>query len=1038
MQKSSVLGFLLALVALAGGAFWFLTNHGKAPSGLDPTQAAPVDPGSASPIETAPGDPTSAPSKGERTAVLPGERPQSQSGFAITGQVLDDAGHPLAAAVVSALPGFGGSGGRGGPFGGFGNAGEDFDPTDFDVNAMVERVRTEMKKRVEVTTDAEGRFRIVPPGENRDVQLRVLARGFVALDKTARRPTTANVDLGALALQRGALLAGRVVDAQNRGIEGARVQRLGRREMQFGAFEIEFPGADLFESMRDGEGGLTDAEGRFELPHAEPGEFALRARHQDHPQARLENQKVAPGESLTNLTIVMEPGVTLSGVVVGIPEGTKGLRVQAAQKRAATPDAAPQNGRFDVNAMLGMAGDMLADSGLPLGEKSVELDAENRFRFRGLRMDTTYRIWVAQTQRGFAGDGASSEVKEAPSGANGIELRYDPGITVTFTVQDAEAHSAVERLWVTSRLTGGGNGLPDFLGGMGMFGGARAKTYPEGKVTITNLRPKKNQKLQLTVEALGYASVQREGLALPTSGSLELGVLEAKKVPTIRVTAIANDTGKPLAGAAVRVQAKREPGNGGRGMDWAGGLDQMGMFGGRGGGGGNPRSARTDAEGKVELNPPQGSAATLSITAQDYAPYEQELALAPTKTTEHEARILRGGSVLVSVFAGDGKPLPKANVERSGAIGRRDTRQSDAQGVVTFEHLTPGTHKFRLADNRGGRGNFGGMQVNFQVAGAPAADDGWTSVEVLDGAEARVELKKPLTASLRGVVRENGTSLAEARVAFVKGTGSGADSPEGQIADMFGQMGGGGRGGGGGGRTGEDGAYALNELPIGPHRLRITHRGRAMPTTIAIDLRPGENVFDIALDATALRGTVRDPAGKPVANATIVVKRAGGADDPLAGMNLNMGGMDFGQMGGNRTQVKSDDQGRYEVRGVQPGIKLTVAATAKGFSRAALDVEVASGTTRDGLDLQLGAAGSIQVAGPALGAFGAARATLLGAGDAPEAGAPPVSTMLRRGAGTLEGLKPGRWKVELMGMNGPQGEAKIVEVTAGQTANVAF
>ena len=58
-------------------------------------------------------------------------------------------------------------------------------------------------------------------------------------------------------------------------------------------------------------------------------------------------------------------------------------------------------------------------------------------------------------------------------------------------------------------------------------------------------------------------------------------------------------------------------------------------------------------------------------------------------------------------------------------------------------------------------------------------------------------------------------------------------------------------------------------------------------------------------------------------------------------------------------------------------------------------------------------------------------------GTWPEPSPAPVVQLLRKGSGTLDGLRPGRWKVELQGMNA-DGKERIVEVKAGETATVDF
>lgn len=67
-------------------------------------------------------------------------------------------------------------------------------------------------------------------------------------------------------------------------------------------------------------------------------------------------------------------------------------------------------------------------------------------------------------------------------------------------------------------------------------------------------------------------------------------------------------------------------------------------------------------------------------------------------------------------------------------------------------------------------------------------------------------------------------------------------------------------------------------------------------------------------------------------------------------------------------------------------------------------------------------------------------ATYVGEGDK----VPPVMGMLRRGEGTLDGLRPGRWEISMPDMGNRGGDAnaqtperkKIVEVVAGETVEV--
>jgi hypothetical protein len=146
----------------------------------------------------------------------------------------------------------------------------------------------------------------------------------------------------------------------------------------------------------------------------------------------------------------------------------------------------------------------------------------------------------------------------------------------------------------------------------------------------------------------------------------------------------------------------------------------------------------------------------------------------------------------------------------------------------------------------------------------------------------------------------------------------------------------------------------------------------------------------------------------------------------LPGMNLG---------GGNTARTDAD--GSYELRGVDTGVPLVVHASAKGFAAAAsAPVEVERGGTRLGVDIALGQAGSIKITVADAGQFAAVHATYAGE----QQGVAPVMQILHKGKGTLEGLLPGPWKVELhdMGAGNNAREPRTVEVKAGETAVVEF
>jgi protocatechuate 3,4-dioxygenase beta subunit len=1047
MQSSKPFVVLFLLALIGGAVVWFTrfaADDVVVPAAATGGAAAATDaPGGP---ETGPGPVAGGEANGATRVAAPA--PAGAGGVAaanasgLRGQVLDDQGQPVAGALVRCSAGFG----EGLGFENFDLA----DLEDFDQQAMLERLRNAQRQRQEATTDAEGRFRIAAVGTGRSVSLRVVARQFVVLDRNVPRPTEADTDLGVLTLKRGAVVSGRVVDRAGNGLAEARVRRPDRGQGGggFGGFDMgdfEMPGAAEFEGLVGDEQATTDAEGRFELPHCAPGEFSLRARHPDHPLARLDGLSVAAGAQLADVLVVVEPGAVIRGRIVGAPEGQKPLRVMASQRRDAAAQIPGAGDGNPFGALLGDAADMAADAGFGFGEKQVDCAADQTFELRGLQVGKAYRVWAVQNGRGIAGNAICTQRLEVDAGTLGVELRYDAGIAVTFQVVDKRTGAPVERLWVRDQLRGGG-GLEDMMAFLPR--GGRAKTYAEGRVTVANLRPKNKQSLTLGVESIGYASFERKDIPLPTTGALDLGVIQLEPAPVLQVTVTTGSARTPVAGATVRLTEADRGGRRNRGIRGGDPMEMIGEFapGFAGPGGGGPRTGKTDAEGRCVLNA-FAAAMVVNVTAKDFAPYASSPIEVPQGAAgSHDAALLRGGAVEVAVVDGDGKPLAGLRIDHVRPAGERDNQQTDKQGLAVFEHLVPGAHKFRLARRGGGAAEV--AQFRARMLGdqgqAPAADEGWDVVQVDDGARATLRLTKAPTASLRGIVRENGVPLAGARVTFAEGVedrGAGG-ALEQQMGEMIGEFGNGGRSGRSA-RTGQDGSYQFTELPEGAHRLRISTRERVMPSVVQVSLRFGENVVDVELDVTGVRGTVVDSAGAPIVGATVSivpVRAAAQPADPRArAIEEAMGGMDVEQLmgGGGRGQVRTGADGRYELRGVQPGKPVQVKATAKGYSAAMSPVvELTAGGLREGLDIVLGTAGKVRISIGNAPQFARARATKVTADGAPDPGVPTESLFLRNGKGTMDGLRPGRWRIEVLGMDGRAGEPQFVEITAGETAEM--
>jgi protocatechuate 3,4-dioxygenase beta subunit len=924
---------------------------------------------------------------------------------AIVGQVVGGNGAPIAGAEVICMPNL--------PFGGDFDFG-DFDPTDadlFDPRAMAERFRGVSGQRLSVRTDDEGRFRLRPEGTSAKVGLRVLARGYRVLERRVDRPDATDTDAGLLTLTAGAVIAGRVLDVAGKPVAGASVglAREAERNLPVG-FELRFPGMELLENLQPGQTSVTDAEGRFELAHAEAGEITLRARHEEHPTTTRTGLAVAVGQSLLDVLLTMARGAEIRGTVLGLPAGASDLRVMAAAKPKASGEAAGPLGMFAE------AQDMLGDMGMAFGERQSEIAADGSFVVRGLSSDTQYRLWVGRETRGIAGSGICSERLEAAAGTVGVQLRYEPGITVQFVVVDAKTGKPVEQMWVRDQLRGGG-GFGDL---MAMAPSpVRSRSYPDGKVEVAGLRPKKGQKLRLTIDAVGYGQLQRADLELPAQGSLDLGTLQLDPQPVLRVTVVAADTGRAVAGARVRLSPKRD-----------GGENPFARFT-RMGGGTNPSSAQTNADGRCTINALADEAGTLEVESRQHAPFVMDVP-AKAGNTEHVVRLVAGGIAEVTVLGDDGEPVADARIEHRTPTGATDRRQANAAGMARFERLAPGKHEFRLAGRDGGL-PFGMPRPR---GGRGQADEvAWQAIDVADLATVELTLDKRPMALLRGSVRENGVPLAGAQVAFREGAGGDAGNAaiEGMLGNVMDRIPGGASSRRN--KTGDDGAYELGDLPPGTHRLQVTHPSRAMPVDATVTLRVGQNRFDVDLETTALRGFVRDANGNAIAGASVSVRPAAASGGELDGVPDMVSGMLPGFGLGTTGQV-TDQNGAFELRGVAPDVNLQIRATAAGHAPAVTTVTAARGQVKTGIELRLGSAGRIKVTVAGNSPFAAVTARFVGESATPVA---PVTQVLRQGKGTLSDLRPGNWEVEYRGMNNLNAPAKrLVEVVAGQTLEIEF
>lgn len=1007
MQSNRTLSLVVLLVLVVGAVIgWqvFGVEEPQAPP-RKVSETADTSPGS-SPGETATGataSPKTTPDSTSDRSEVSKSDPAASDLPSVVGQIVGPQGEPLVGAEIVCMPGSS-----------IPTNFEDVDLANLDLanvdgldpQSLAERLRSRQRDQAVVRSDDQGRFRARVEGTTAKVSVRVLMRGYRVLDRSAVRPIKSDTDLGRLELVAGAVIMGRVVDVAGNAVVGASVSRLTDAEINIPAgFDINIPGRDFLDGLRQGEVSVTDASGRFELAHAASGEFSLRARHRDFPTATRSGLSVDQGRSVMDILVSMPRSAQIRGTVSDLPGDATGVRVMAAKKQTA-----PGEGAGGILEMLGDATELLSDMGLSFAERECEIAGDGTFVLSGLTADATYRVWLGRKGEGFVGGGICSRRVEAAAGSFGVALRYEPGTTVTFMVADAKSASPVENLWVRHRLRGGG-GLNDMM----VFPTSTTKlqSYPEGKVTIANLRPKENQKLSLTLEAIGYDKYEHAQVELPASGTLDLGTLRLEPMPTLRVTVLATEQDRPVHGARVTVAPVGQSGG------W---LDRMNA---------GPSVAKTDRDGQCTVNDAADEGGSLKVTCKGFAPATVPIVAGHKQGVRDQVvHLLIGGIVHVAVHGPDKLPIKNANVAHRTPAGASDRSRTDAEGIARFENLAPGAHEFQLAERRGPLAQLGGRDGG-------TLEGEWHSIEVHDQQTASLALEKntAVTATLTGVVRENGVLLEGATVAFRKGPVADGNDARSAAEEMLGNMMG--RGGRSAQRakSEEDGLYELTDLPLGEHNLRITHKGRAMPTTVPVRLFAGANRIDVELSMTTLRGVVRDWQGNPVDGAQVTVVVKSDDADPAGDIGGMMARMMPG-MGRSGSSLKTNSSGEFALRGVQADVPLRVRAAKKGLVEASAVATVAPGQTKDSVDLEMTAAGKIEITIKKREAFASVQARFVG-GE----GISPVVQMLRGTTATLDSLHPGTWEVTYMSLanRDPENMPKqTVEVLAGSSTAVAF
>lgn len=914
----------------------------------------------------------------------------------VTGLVVDELGNPIADARVIATKG-------------------GFLPVD------VETVPFWMS-RVETKSDSRGRF-VIEGINPTELRVGVRASGYAPLNSTSLElPDEDEVELDPLVLQRGIHLSGRVLDSAGLAVSGAKLHGASATQ------GMVFFGQSMSEPLS-----VTDDQGYFRVDTLAAGPWAIQVEHPAHPSKSFNGVLSDPGAETGSLEFLLEEGALIRGRVVGIPAGT------AAR----------------------VAAQVIADEMFFSSARYGEIDTNGDFVVEGLEEGQMYSLQLREESEGgrFFGRSNLSTKVRANTGETGVLLEYLNASTITLRVLDGKTGEPIESMRVQRGI--------DFLQPLEGEDGDRTKReFPNGMVTVGDIRlVEEDDVYQLEINAAGYEDYSIEDLRLAPGQALDLGDISLTPVPVYEVTVLDATTRAPIEGArvtAIKFEPPVESAGAGSGelrtrisASFSSGSGDVDVSHFDGGGSVNALSGE---DGVATMNALGVANLSFSASAKGYAKGTltgvQE---SDSGTTTATLLLSKGGSVLVTVLEADGTPAGGKKVEhRSPAVGAGATSiimggsgsssdgRTNAKGEVLFDNLELGVHNFRLAKGGGPVGMFGGggnFVLTMDGMGSDV-DDSWTSVEVVEGETVRTTLTAPEAGSLVGRVTEGGTSLVGASLSLEERAAEGG-SPFGGMRGMPGFGGGGPKA-----RSGGSGDYTFEGIEVGEYTLSISHATRQMPMTYPVEIKAGENSFDVDLPLSILAGRVTNEAGEPVVGAAVSVVRASEGTAPGGTQMMFMvadggGGVQVGGGGSGMATERTDANGNYILRGVLADTPLQVSVDGGDFQPLKSDpITVGPNETMDGINLEVAAGGSIALEvftadGDPFG-MGLASAAYMGTESED-----PQRKVIQDGEGMFTGLRPGTWEISIraMGFGGNDAESpesQTVVVRQNETAELRF
>lgn len=772
---------------------------------------------------------------------------------------------------------------------------------------------------------------------------------------------------------------------RGRVLDSARAPVVGARLTRL---DVDASPAVVLGSSEQHVNAVTGEDGSFAIADLAPGAWSLLVVADDHPE-KLERGLAESGRVASDVEIVLEDGLEIRGRVVGAPaEALADLWIRA------IPDPGTAAGKL-------YAGDHVDPERFVVRPRGARCAADGTFVVRGLQRGLDYVVSARVGEHDFFGPIRTGQMT-ARAGARDVELVYRVATALAFQVVDGATQQPVTEFEVHLGRA--------HVQALANDDGSVRRAFPDGRVRVVHgLDGGGDEPLELRVEARGYATARMPEVRLSPGQEKDLGVVRLVPASVIAVRVVADATGAPIAGARVSL-APEAPGaqeapervasNDASHSAW--------------------HTAESDADGLARLNAVGGAPVRLRVEHPDFAPFRGETA-GSGSAREEVVRLRAGGTVIVEVRDATGAAVRGLRIAHTSAVqdvGADDVRdpdrwKTDAEGRVSFAHLAPGEHAFELVVRRAiPSPPIAGADAATGAADEAALGSAARRVVVADGRVETLTWIVPARGRLTGRVTTEGRAVSGATLQFTPRGVAGSRPSETAEALKA--------------RTNGSGDYALNGVELGTYGVTVVHPSRVMPFETEIAIENLRQAFDVALPTTSIHGRIVDGEGRAIAGVRVQVERRAELSNGVMGI-----------------PVLSGSDGSYALLGVQGDVDLEVAAFHPDYQRAHSGlVRVAPGERRANVDFALVPGAVLEVTVTRAGPSCRVRAIH---DDVSDAAAPTtLAPVTANGIARLEGLRPGRWRIQLEGCTDPApgvGDApleQIVDVAAGRVNRARF